>query len=632
MLVACGGEEYRRILMDEIRAALCVGVRSGHGLRKPVYITGRTKIIIACSNTSYLSRAMNGARRLWSDTISRTWRKAVSGVCKLSLIGTLVLSCVAIPVPQTIAAIDRITGVYDNTSIVFTVFLTEPSFAADGWNIQLFINADNVATTGYGDGIEFVASTNDFIDADFIHVRGTATSDGPGGWGQSLGMALVTLPDDMTVVMEIPLSPNVLPSGFVRYGFEVYLNGRIVDAVSSKQSIMAKGSVGCTIDNQCKDDFFCSGVETCVNGFCQTTGDPCPGQSCDNSLQQCFGCLSDEDCDDGLFCNGLETCDANFSCQLGTPPNCNSDGIACTTNDFCDEAQDSCNGTPDDTLCASMFACVPFEGCSPIDSEVPMLTSSGARFISVDPQPRSSIIPVAIFVTSPTWPCLGKYVGTPITVDFDNNHTLDGTVAALVDDPRDAARLAPNDWTGKACNNDGPSCLVDSDCAQGETCRPIRRCDQSLLACDASADCPIGESCVSARLHITGYNIIPSSINFITKEIIPVSYSFVIESADFISGANSVEMQIFGDVDMNSVVNVADVGLVVSAFQGTFHLPNGDAINSILPAIDQAGSSICSTSLPAIITANDILMTIKSFQLFSFADLSEISGCPLPCP
>jgi len=93
---------------------------------------------------------MASARSLWPNTSSRTCRKAAIGFCRLLLIGMLVLSCVAIPVPQTIAAIDRITGVYDDTSVVFTVFLTEPSLAADGWNIQLFVNSDNVASTGYG--------------------------------------------------------------------------------------------------------------------------------------------------------------------------------------------------------------------------------------------------------------------------------------------------------------------------------------------------------------------------------------------------------------------------------------------------------------------------------------------------
>ncbi len=618
--------------MDVIRAVLCVGVRIRYGLRKSKYHNGKIEIKLTGLSISYLCRVVGSVRWLSSIVDARTWRTVAMGLCRLCLIGTLVLSCVAIHVPQTKAAIDHVTGTYDNTAIVFTLFLTEPSRAADGWTFQLFVNSDNLTSTGYGDGIEFVAATDDLVDNDYIHVRGTATSDGPGGWGSSLTTARLTFPDDMTVVMEIPLSTNVLPAGFVHFGFEIYLNGRIVDAASSNQTNLANGGVECFVDNECKDDFFCTGIETCVNGFCQTTGDPCPGQQCDNRLSQCVGCLSDTNCDDGLFCNGNEWCDTNFNCQPGSPPNCESDSVSCTTNDFCDETLDLCNGTPDDSLCTGMFACVPFLGCTAIDSEVPYVTASGSHFISIEPQPSNSIIPVSIFVTSPNWPCLGKYVGPPTAVDFDNNRTLDGTVATLVDDPLDAARLTPNDWTGKACNNVGPSCYVDSDCGKAGKCLPIRRCNQTLLPCDASGNCPAGDSCVNAQLHITGYEIIPSSFDKFTRDVIPVQYTLMVDSAGFISAPVSVEMQVFGDVDMNAVVNATDIGVVINAFQGIYHQPNAGPINSFLPAVDQVGTSICATSVPVIVTANDILMTIKSFQLFSFADLATLSGCPTPCP
>ncbi len=516
--------------------------------------------------------------------------------------------------------------------MAFTLFLTEPSRAVDGWTFQLFIDADNLSSTGYGSGIEFVTGTNDFVDNEYLAVRSTATSDGPGGWGTALTTALLTVPNDTTVIMEIPLSPNVLPSGFVNFGFEVYLDGRLVDGVRNQRTSLVSGGTECLVDYHCEDNLFCTGVEICVNGSCQTTIDPCPGQLCDNTLGRCIECITDVDCADELFCNGDEWCDTNFTCQPGLPRNCNNDGIACTTNDYCDEDYHSCNGIPDDALCADRFACVPFVGCTAIDSTVPIVAASGARFISVNPQPRTSIVPVSIFVTSSTWPCLGKYVGPPIAQDFDSNGSLDGTIAGLVDNPLDAVRLAPNDWTGKACNNMAPSCIVDADCGNAEKCLPIKRCDQSLLPCDLSGDCPIGENCVNAQLHITGYEIIPSTLDDVTSIMTPVLYSLAIDSAGYASESVSVEMAVFGDVNMNHVVNAADINMVIKAFQRIYHLPVGSPYGTILPAVDQSAASLCRTSLPVVVTISDILITVKAFQNFSFAYLAGQSGCPALCP
>ena len=48
-------------------------------------------------------------------------------------------------------------------------------------------------------------------------------------------------------------------------------------------------TAGCTGDEDCDDDLFCNGAETCVDNVCQAGTDPCP--------------------DDGLYCNGTESCD-----------------------------------------------------------------------------------------------------------------------------------------------------------------------------------------------------------------------------------------------------------------------------------------------------------------------------------
>jgi hypothetical protein len=43
----------------------------------------------------------------------------------------------------------------------------------------------------------------------------------------------------------------------------------------------------CSFDADCNDGQFCNWVETCVDNLCQTGADPCPGQSCDETNDQC---------------------------------------------------------------------------------------------------------------------------------------------------------------------------------------------------------------------------------------------------------------------------------------------------------------------------------------------------------
>lgn len=92
----------------------------------------------------------------------------------------------------------------------------------------------------------------------------------------------------------------------------------------------------CTYDEDCKDDLFCTGAESCVDGRCVENESPCePGQVCLEEGQKCLDCGSDEECaeSDGLFCNGQETC-LDSVCLASDPP--------CPTPLICDEQYDRC--------------------------------------------------------------------------------------------------------------------------------------------------------------------------------------------------------------------------------------------------------------------------------------------------
>ena len=152
----------------------------------------------------------------------------------------------------------------------------------------------------------------------------------------------------------------------------------------------------CTEVADCDDGLFCTGIETCENGSCQSSGDPCtsdgtvcneatnscdtpvcdndgicgPGEDCNNCPNDCRqkitgvpkntyccdgdlpdcgnvqcsesgwicggngggSCTENSECDDGQFCNGAETCAAG-SCQGGSDP-CPGQGCD-ATNDKC---------------------------------------------------------------------------------------------------------------------------------------------------------------------------------------------------------------------------------------------------------------------------------------------------------
>lgn len=93
----------------------------------------------------------------------------------------------------------------------------------------------------------------------------------------------------------------------------------------------------CTVDGDCDDSLYCTGVETCDDGACVAPGNPClaSGKICKELFQSCGDCVSDAECqqEDGLVCNGQERC-VNGTCQAGTSP--------CSQGEECREPQDDC--------------------------------------------------------------------------------------------------------------------------------------------------------------------------------------------------------------------------------------------------------------------------------------------------
>ncbi len=126
----------------------------------------------------------------------------------------------------------------------------------------------------------------------------------------------------------------------------------------------------CTDDgNQCKDD-------VCAAGVCEHPNEPV-GFPC--------GSPNDTQCDNPDTCNGFGICQDNHEPD-GFP--C-GDGESCTTGDAC--ADGVCVGTPAPAM--------------------PLVTAISSRALEVTVQPPGSLVPVALRVTSPDYPCLLQWVG-----------------------------------------------------------------------------------------------------------------------------------------------------------------------------------------------------------------------------
>ena len=111
--------------------------------------------------------------------------------------------------------------------------------------------------------------------------------------------------------------------------------------------------------------------------FCDPTGDcqagtppncddgvACTIDDCDEVNDTCTNTPDDSVCDDGAFCNGAETCDAVSDCQVATPVDCD-DGVGCT-NDSCNEISDACDNLPDDSICDDGQFCNGAETCDAV--------------------------------------------------------------------------------------------------------------------------------------------------------------------------------------------------------------------------------------------------------------------------
>ena len=230
---------------------------------------------------------------------------------------------------------------------------------------------------------------------------------------------------------------------------------------------------------RCSNGIFCDGRERCdpeegcVEGRPRRCGDgvPCTIDVCDETNDRCTHTPNNTVCNNGLFCDGTATCDPDDGCTPVVLPNCN-DNIPCT-NDSCNEATDSCTNTPNDGLCTDGQHCNGVEFCSP---------TQGCR---AGPPPNCSDN-----VACTTDACVeanDTCTHTPNNGNCSNGLFCDGneicspTLGCQPGTP-------PNCGDSVACTNDrcsesSDSCINtpdDDNCANGDFCDGNETCDPNL--------------------------------------------------------------------------------------------------------------------------------------------------------
>jgi len=150
----------------------------------------------------------------------------------------------------------------------------------------------------------------------------------------------------------------------------------------------------CRADADCHNNgLWCDGDEICTAGVCGSSGNPCPGDYCDETADKCLECLTDNDCfggmcvdnlcvectvngdcNNGMFCDGEETCTAGV-CRAGIAP---------CAGETCDETDNVCLPCVADSDCGDFFSCKNNMCIAyPTDSQVTTATLKGPGVMEV---------------------------------------------------------------------------------------------------------------------------------------------------------------------------------------------------------------------------------------------------------
>lgn len=298
----------------------------------------------------------------------------------------------------------------------------------------------------------------------------------------------------------------------------------------------------------CDDGLFCTVGDVCTNGECVGVsrdcddGIACTIEHCDEQADACIitpenslcndqnlctddacvvgtGCVFTPDdtnsCDDGKFCNGPETC-TDGQCQSGSQ-DC-SDGVSCTF-DECDEANDLCVNTPDNSVCTSDGTfCNGIEICDLINDCVSSGNPCGVEEVCCEGAGTCELECCGDADCDDSNLCstdtcvAGACVFEPVVCDSDgsfcNGEEVCDQATGLCVSPGSSC----SDPTGLCCEADdtcAAECCADSECNDNSKCTtdacvlgscvftPIS-CPDDLNFCNGVESCNPAIGCVSS--------------------------------------------------------------------------------------------------------------------------------------
>ena len=194
------------------------------------------------------------------------------------------------------------------------------------------------------------------------------------------------------------------------------------------------GGLDGTAETDCDNPDACDGAGECENNFkpdgiaCSDDGPPhnectrnlCAGGLCTHPPESAglacdFPGEGEPDCDNPDTCDGGGLCAENLEPPLF--PCGDTSETQCDNPDICD-GLGVCleNLKPDGTSCDDEDVCTGTDICTTGDCagtsilEAPIVEAISSRHLRVTPQPPGSPAPVALYVTSPDYPCLSQYV------------------------------------------------------------------------------------------------------------------------------------------------------------------------------------------------------------------------------
>ncbi len=349
-------------------------------------------------------------------------------------------------------------------------------------------------------------------------------------------------------------------------------------------------------DNLCDNLQFCDGAEVCdgILGCIVSAGSVpdcndsvnCTIDTCDETNDQCVNTQDDSLCNNNQFCDGVEICDANLDCivQAGTVPNCD-DGVPCTI-DQCNEANDACDNIPDDSVCVDdgLF-CTGLEVCDPLLG----CGSAGC--------PCGEPCTITCDETTDSCQC-----EAPIVVETTSRFMLltlqppDSQVPQAI-----AIRAKCNVGVMRYAGPPSPFDINRDGIPDGVL---------SFLVDDVADAAFLTPPQWGSAVYITGAGIAPGTFYDVAVDCGTVA-------SPALSTFNVALTKIWGDASGNDINSAEDILQTVKFFQGDNSLSN----------LTQVDSDGCTPNL--LVNASDILHTVLGFMRLPY---DEATPCTTDCP